>query len=202
MEIYCGLCGDRQHQLFTHLRQVHEMTPERYTERCEGAPLVSDDLATYMRDSRIVATEDRLKRQVELFGVEFLADILPGELVPGIDADYVLQGELCRQILISLKENEKLLLVGPTGCGKSTLVEQLAARLNWPVVVANPSTSDHSGRRCGYITPDRNSERAAPRAGADPVDPDCFTWCGSGHRKNRPFRSTEVAETSPAKCDI
>jgi cobaltochelatase CobS len=81
-----------------------------------------------------VATEGGLKRQVELFGVQFLTDFLPGEFVPALDTAYVFQEDLARQVLISLKENEKILLVGPTGCGKSTLIEQLAARLNWPVV--------------------------------------------------------------------
>jgi len=134
MEVYCGLCGQKAHQVFSHLREVHEMEPEKYAERCPGAPLISEDLASYIQESRIVATEGGLKRRAEFFGVEFLTDILPGELVPAVDPDYVFQDELCRQILVSLRENERLLLVGPTGCGKSTLIEQLAARLNWPVV--------------------------------------------------------------------
>ena len=134
MEIYCGLCGQKSHQLFTHIREVHEMKPDRYRERCPDAPLISEDLVSYILDSHILAAEDGLKKKVELYGVEFFVDILPEALVPGVDGDYVLQEELCRQILICLKENEKVLLVGPTGCGKSTLIEQLAARLNWPVV--------------------------------------------------------------------
>ncbi len=134
MEVYCGLCGEKSHQLFSHLREVHEMRPEKYQERCPGAPLISEDLAAYIREQRIVASDKGLKKKTELFGVEFLTDILPGELVPEVDECYVFDEGLARQILISLREGEKILLVGPTGCGKSTLVEQLAARLNWPVV--------------------------------------------------------------------
>jgi len=134
MQIYCALCGQKEHELLSHLRQVHEMIPDRYRERCKDAPLISEDMAAYIRDTRLVATEDGVKKQVQLFGVEFVTDILPGHLVPQVDEAYVFQEDLARQVLISLRDNEKILLVGPTGCGKSTLVEQLAARLNWPVV--------------------------------------------------------------------
>ncbi len=134
MQIYCALCGQKSHQLVGHLREVHEMSPDRYGERCPGAPLISEDLAAYIREQRIVASDNGLKKQTELFSVEFLTDILPGELVPDVDEDYVFQEDFSRQVLISLRESEKILLVGPTGCGKSTLIEQLAARLNWPVV--------------------------------------------------------------------
>ena len=134
MEIYCGLCGQKTHQLFSHLREVHEMGPEKYAQRCQGAPLISEDLAAYIWESRIVATKGGVKRQVQFLGVDFVTDILPGEFVPTRDEAYVFEENLARQVLVCLRENEKILLVGPTGCGKSTLVEQLAARLNWPVV--------------------------------------------------------------------
>ena len=55
MEIYCGLCGLRTHVLFSHLREVHEMNPGRYRERCKDAPLISEDLAAYIRDARLTA---------------------------------------------------------------------------------------------------------------------------------------------------
>ena len=134
MEIYCGLCGEKSHQLFGHLREVHEMVPDRYGERCPGAPLTSEDLAAYVREQRIVASDNGLKKQTELYGVEFLTEILPGELVPDVDECFVFDERLANQVLISLKEKEKILLVGPTGCGKSTFIEQLAARLNWPLI--------------------------------------------------------------------
>ena len=134
MEIYCGLCGEKAHQLFSHIKEVHEMTAERYQERCSGAPLVSDELTDYLQQNQVMPTEAGLRKKVQIFSVEFLVSILPGELVPEVEENYVFQDELSRQVLISLKENEKVLLVGPTGVGKSTLIEQLAARLNWPVV--------------------------------------------------------------------
>ena len=134
MEIYCGLCGKKAHQLFTHLRTVHEMKPEKYRERCPDAPLVSEDLARYLADQQVVPTEQGLKKRQELFDVDFFTDILPGSLVPKLDEEYVFQEDLSHKILVSLREGEKIMLVGPTGLGKSTLIEQLAARLNWPLI--------------------------------------------------------------------
>ncbi|MFP4029676.1 MAG: AAA family ATPase [Candidatus Brocadiia bacterium] len=134
MQIYCGLCGHKAHELFSHLRSVHEMSPDRYRDRCPQAPLVSEDLASYILDNRIVPHGDSLKKRVGLFGFQFACDILPDEMTPAPEEDYVLQEGLCRKVLAGLKASEKMLLVGPTGVGKSTLIEQLAARLNWPVV--------------------------------------------------------------------
>ena len=134
MRIYCGLCGEKRHELFSHLREVHEMEPDRYRERCPQAPLVSEDLARYIRRENVLATDEGIRKRRRLFGVEFTVPVSPGEFVPQVDEDYVLDEELSYKLLTSLRAGEKVLLVGPTGLGKSTLVEQLGARLNWPVI--------------------------------------------------------------------
>ena len=65
MEIYCGLCGHKDHELFSHLRQVHEMSADKYRERCPNAPLISDELADYMREQHIVPDEQPATRRAE-----------------------------------------------------------------------------------------------------------------------------------------
>ncbi|MFW6119031.1 MAG: AAA family ATPase [Planctomycetota bacterium] len=134
MHVHCGLCGQKAHQLFEHVRELHSLSPEHYLERCPGAPLISEELAGYLAQTRIVTEDGRLRKLARLFGVEFTTDLVAGPRVPEVDPEYILPKKLSRRLLLCLKAGERVLLVGETGIGKSTLVEQLAARLNWPVV--------------------------------------------------------------------
>jgi len=53
--------------------------------------------------------------------------------VPEIDSDYSFDQSALRRLLRALLMNKPIYLHGHTGSGKTTLVEQVAARLNWPV---------------------------------------------------------------------
>jgi len=134
MKVYCGLCGQKAHELFTHIREVHEMKPDRYQQRCPQAPLISEDLARHIREENIFFSCEGIRKRCSLSGVEFDVPVTGGEFVPKVDNDYVLDKKLTYRLLLSLRAGEKALLVGPTGAGKSTLIEQIGARLNWPVV--------------------------------------------------------------------
>ncbi len=61
----------------------------------------------------------------------------PHPHVPAKRAGYVLREELVLPVLYSLLENEKCWLTGHTGTGKTTLIEQVCAHLNWPFMVIN-----------------------------------------------------------------
>jgi cobaltochelatase CobS len=63
----------------------------------------------------------------------------PSPRVPAVDSSYVFRKEILRDVLAWLAEpgGEGLYLFGPTGCGKSSLVCQVAARLNLPVERVN-----------------------------------------------------------------
>ena len=58
-------------------------------------------------------------------------------LVPKIDEQYVFNPELSKVILAAIFNNQKMLIQGMHGTGKSTHIEQVAARLNWPCVRIN-----------------------------------------------------------------
>jgi cobaltochelatase CobS len=57
--------------------------------------------------------------------------------VPEIDPDYRFNPEVTRAILAGFAHNRRVLVQGLHGTGKSTHVEQVAARLNWPCLRVN-----------------------------------------------------------------
>lgn len=61
----------------------------------------------------------------------------PHPHVPEVDPNYIIRPELALLVMSSLIFNEPMWLTGHTGTGKTTLVEQIAARLNYPVIRIN-----------------------------------------------------------------
>lgn len=61
----------------------------------------------------------------------------PDEHVPQIDEAYRFNPDVTMAILIGFQRNRRVLIQGLHGTGKSTHIEQVAARLNWPCVRVN-----------------------------------------------------------------
>ena len=59
------------------------------------------------------------------------------DYVPVIDEDYLFDGDTTLAILAGFTHNRRVMIQGYHGTGKSTHVEQIAARLNWPCVRIN-----------------------------------------------------------------
>ena len=59
------------------------------------------------------------------------------EFVPKIDADYKFDKDTTLAILAGFSFNKRVLIQGYHGTGKSTHIEQVAARLNWPCIRVN-----------------------------------------------------------------
>jgi cobaltochelatase CobS len=59
------------------------------------------------------------------------------EHVPDIDADYRFDRPTTMAILAGFSKNRRVMVTGYHGTGKSTHIEQVAARLNWPCVRVN-----------------------------------------------------------------
>ncbi|MGE0604530.1 MAG: AAA family ATPase, partial [Xanthobacteraceae bacterium] len=61
----------------------------------------------------------------------------PEAHVPDTDPDYIFDRNTTLAILAGFAHNRRVLVSGYHGTGKSTHIEQIAARLNWPCVRVN-----------------------------------------------------------------
>ena len=61
----------------------------------------------------------------------------PNEYVPSIDESYKFDKNTTLAILAGFSHNRRVMIQGYHGSGKSTHIEQVAARLNWPCIRVN-----------------------------------------------------------------
>ena len=61
----------------------------------------------------------------------------PAELVPDVDEAYRFDRDTTLAILSGFAHNRRVIIQGYHGTGKSTHIEQVAARLNWPCIRVN-----------------------------------------------------------------
>ena len=77
----------------------------------------------------------------EVFGFESELEVTgfaePTEWTPQVDPAYSFDPEVTLAILAGFVHNRRVLVQGAHGTGKSTHIEQVAARLNWPAVRVN-----------------------------------------------------------------
>ena len=77
----------------------------------------------------------------QLFGIDSDLEVPaysePDEHVPELDADYRFDKPTTLAILAGFARNRRVIVTGYHGTGKSTHIEQVAARLNWPCVRVN-----------------------------------------------------------------
>src|SRR5215207_8668706 len=77
----------------------------------------------------------------QLFGIDSEMEVPaysePDEHVPDLDPDYRFDRPTTLAILAGFARNRRVIVTGYHGTGKSTHIEQVAARLNWPMVRVN-----------------------------------------------------------------
>ena len=94
-----------------------------------------------MSDPRSALLPDREVSVREVFGIDSDMTVPAfserNEYVPELDEDYLFNRETTLAILAGFKHNKRVMITGYHGTGKSTHIEQVAARLNWPCVRVN-----------------------------------------------------------------
>ncbi len=102
------------------------------------------DIPNIQPDSRagtILEAPDRQLSVRELFGID--TDMMvpafseADERVPDFDPSYVFDPDTTLAILAGFAHNRRVMVQGYHGTGKSTHIEQVAARLNWPCIRIN-----------------------------------------------------------------
>ncbi len=84
---------------------------------------------------------DRTVAAREAFGIDSDIEVpafsVPTEHVPEIDPAYRFDRDTTLAILAGFAHNRRVMIQGYHGTGKSTHIEQVAARLNWPCIRVN-----------------------------------------------------------------
>ena len=103
------------------------------TDKADTVPVSSD--------TTIMAAPDKMVKARDVFGIDLDMEIPAfserDERVPDLDESYVFEPETTSAICAGFAHNRRVMVQGYHGTGKSTHIEQIAARLNWPCVRIN-----------------------------------------------------------------
>ncbi len=101
----------------------------------------SQNLTDQSVDDKFLAKPDNMVSARDVFGVDFDMDVPafaePNDYVPARDDSYRFDSQTTRAILAGFAHNRRVMVQGYHGTGKSTHIEQVAARINWPCIRVN-----------------------------------------------------------------
>jgi cobaltochelatase CobS len=93
------------------------------------------------RSETLLATPDKVVKVRDAFGVDSDMEVPAfseaDERVPDLDPTYVFDANTTLAICAGFSKNRRVMVQGYHGTGKSTHIEQVAARLNWPLIRIN-----------------------------------------------------------------
>ena len=93
------------------------------------------------RSETLMASPDKIAKVRELFGIDSDMEVPAfseaDERVPDLDPTYVFDPDTTLAICAGFAKNRRVMVQGYHGTGKSTHIEQVAARLNWPMIRIN-----------------------------------------------------------------
>lgn len=145
-KVECKICGEKAHFLEVHLTKAHDMSVEDYESQHPGAPVLSEAAKARLAELSKLTNNSKVDFDIKkTFGVSVFARVTTTQgfenshpNTPEVDPDYNFDKSLLGLVLYALNtDGENMLLSGPTGSGKSSVVEQTAARLNLPFYRVN-----------------------------------------------------------------
>ncbi len=93
------------------------------------------------RSDTVMASPDKIAKVRDLFGIDSDMEVPQfseaDERVPDLDPAYVFDPDTTLAICAGFARNRRVMIQGYHGTGKSTHIEQVAARLNWPCIRIN-----------------------------------------------------------------
>src|SRR6187549_740736 len=93
------------------------------------------------REATVMDAPDKMAKVRDLFGIDSDMEVPAfseaDERVPDVDSDYRFDRATTLSILAGFAHNRRVMIQGYHGTGKSTHIEQFAARLNWPTIRIN-----------------------------------------------------------------
>jgi cobaltochelatase CobS len=115
-------------------------------------------LAGQWRLSEVIGTriEDTNNFGVTVFDDKVWHDSIKN-FIPTVDSEYIIDTDIASDILRAWELDEKVLCFGPTGAGKSSLVEQLCARTRRPFIRINCTGDMDSSMIFGQLTAEGGS---------------------------------------------
>ena len=92
-------------------------------------------------DAKQLGMPDTKLNVRQVFGIDTNMEVMgyakSDDHVPDLDPDYLFNRDVTLAILAGFKHNRRVMIQGYHGTGKSTHIEQVAARLNWPCIRVN-----------------------------------------------------------------
>lgn len=141
-KIECAICGKKAHFLEAHIKSAHGMDAKEYQEKHGKAPLLSEAAQWRLQEIARPYRNELIEYDIEkTFGIKIASKIkkvkgfaAPHPTTPTVDPHYKFRAEQLTAILFERDDpqGEKVLFTGPTGSGKTSALEQFAARLNLP----------------------------------------------------------------------
>lgn len=150
-KVTCAICGGRFDWLSPHLKTAHGISSKDYRKQYPGYPIISEEGKKRMAERPQSQGIKRMKRVAEAaeapetpadpnaltFGnvsLQIREDSEEDhEFIPVHDPYFQPNDKLFELIALGVKLNTPVLLHGPTGCGKSSSVMELAAILSQPL---------------------------------------------------------------------